>query len=76
MAEVIVPPDLWEEDIQGVLLTWLFDEGDEVDTGDMLAEVMVDKAQFEIPSPCGGKLRILKAADDPIDRGDVIGEIG
>lgn len=76
MAEVIVPPDLWEEDIQGVLLTWLFDEGDEVDTGDMLAEVMVDKAQFEIPSPSSGKLRILKAVDDPIDRGDVIGEIG
>ena len=76
MAEVIVPRDLWEEDMQGVLLTWLFDEGDRVDAGDMLAEVMVDKAQFEIPAPCGGTLRIVKAVDDPVDKGDVIGEVG
>jgi len=76
MADVIVPEDLWEEDTQGVLLTWLFDDGDQVDAGDMLAEVMVDKAQFEIASPCSGTLRIVKDVDDPVDRGDVIGAVG
>ena len=76
MADVIVPVDLWEEDTQGVLLTWLFDDGDQVDAGDMLAEVMVDKAQFEIASPCSGKLRIVRAVDDPVDKGDIIGAVG
>tara|TARA_R110001592_G_scaffold240929_2_gene501260 strand:+ start:86477 stop:86707 length:231 start_codon:yes stop_codon:yes gene_type:complete len=75
MTQVIVPVDLWEEDMQGVLLTWLFDEGDQVDAGDMLAEVMVDKAQFEIPSPSSGTLRIIKAVDDPVDKGEAIGEV-
>ncbi|MEM8562196.1 MAG: lipoyl domain-containing protein [Pseudomonadota bacterium] len=75
MTDITVAADLWEEDVQGVLLTWLFDDGDLVDAGDMVAEVMVDKAQFEIPSPGSGTLHIIKAVDDPVDRGEVIARV-
>lgn len=70
--EVRIPEDLWEESVEGVLIAWLLDEGDEVEPGDAIAEVMVEKAQYEVEAPGSGRLRCLKQTDDTVRRGDVI----
>ena len=75
MTDICVPADLWEEDIEGVLLSWLLDEGDEVDAGDAVAEIMVEKIQYEVLSPAEGILKPLKAPDDPVAKGDAIAQL-
>ena len=75
MSEVRVPQDLWEEDLEGVLVAWLVDEGDSVDEGDVIAEIMVSKTQYEVPAPASGKIKQLVAPDDPVDKGSLIAEL-
>lgn len=75
MTAVVIAMDLWDEDIEGVITAWLFDEGDNVSKEDILAEVMVEKIQHEIVSPADGTLKILVTAEDPVSRGDMIGDI-
>lgn len=74
-TEVIIPADLWEEDNEGVITSWLVSDGKQVEAGALLAEVMVDKAQFEITAPTSGIIRISRDEDDVISKGDVIAEI-
>lgn len=73
--DVRVPADLWEGDGEGVLTAWLFDDGATVAKGALLAEVMSDKTQHELEAPAAGTLRIQKAVDDVVHKGDVIGTI-
>jgi len=40
---ITIPMDLWEEDEEAVLTAWLVDNNSEVSTGQLLAEVMVEK---------------------------------
>lgn len=75
MTEIRVPDDLWEEDIEGVLLSWLLDAGDEVEAGDAVAEIMVEKVQYELMASAAGVLKPLKEIDDPVAKGDVIAEL-
>jgi pyruvate/2-oxoglutarate dehydrogenase complex dihydrolipoamide acyltransferase (E2) component len=75
VSEIQIPHDLWEEDIEGVVLSWLLDEGDEVEEGDAVAEIMVEKIQYEVLSPAAGILKPLKQPDDPVAKGDVIAEL-
>ncbi len=75
MSEVCIPGDLWEEDIEGVLLAWLLDEGDEVEAGDAVAEIMVEKIQYEVLATVDGVLKPLKEVDTPVAKGDVIAEL-
>ncbi len=74
-VEIGIPEDLWEEDEEGVITTWLTDDGATIDKGDVIATVMVKKVQFDIHAPADGKLVMLKKADDIIRKGDVIGRI-
>lgn len=76
MVDVIIPADLWEDDSQAVVTAWLSDEGAQVNSGDLIAEIMVAKAQYEITAPAAGTLRILKQIDDIVSKGDVIGTVG
>lgn len=48
MANVIEMPKLSDTMSVGTLVTWLKQEGDEVATGDMIAEVETDKATMEV----------------------------
>jgi len=73
--DVAIPLDLWEGDSQGVVTTWLFDDGATVADGDVVAEVMIEKVQHEIAAPAGGTLHIDKQVDDVIQKGDIIGTI-
>jgi pyruvate/2-oxoglutarate dehydrogenase complex dihydrolipoamide acyltransferase (E2) component len=73
---VAVPPDLWEEDLPGVVSAWLFEDGDSVRAGELIAELMVEKTTYDLTAPAAGRLRILVQPDVPFQRGDVIATIG
>lgn len=70
--EIRVPDDLWEGDTEGVITSWLVSDGAEVAQGDLVAEVMVEKAQYEIEAPLSGKLTIAKEEDEVVEKGSVI----
>ena len=48
MAEIIEMPKLSDTMTTGTLIKWLKKEGDEVSSGDMVAEVETDKATMEV----------------------------
>lgn len=75
MTPVVIPADLWEEELEGVITTWLFEDGESVPAGGLIAEVMVEKVNHEITAPTAGRLRILVPAEQPVTRGTTIAEI-
>lgn len=74
-AAIRVPDDLWDDDSAGVISTWLFDDGDEVSAGDVVAEVMNEKMSFEILAPASGRLSIFTPAESEIRLGQEIGSL-
>ena len=56
MAEVIRMPKMSDTMEEGVIASWLKKEGDEVSSGDVLAEVETDKATMELESYQDGVL--------------------
>src|SRR5690606_17037728 len=56
MAEVIKMPKMSDTMEEGVIAAWLVKEGDEVKSGDILAEVETDKATMELESYEDGTL--------------------
>lgn len=69
---ITVPDDLWEGDSEGVITAWLVDDGAEVAQGDLVAEVMVEKAQYEIEAPAAGMLSIASQEDEVVTKGATI----
>lgn len=62
MAQVAINlPDIGEGITEGEFVNWLVKLGDKVSADQPLAEVMTDKATVEIPSPCVGIIKELKA---------------
>ncbi|WP_022951784.1 biotin/lipoyl-containing protein [Leucothrix mucor] len=74
-TDIIIPADLWEEDSEGVITSWLVSEGAQVEAGTPIAEVMVEKAQFEVESQLSGTITLLKEEDDLVEKGDVIARV-
>ena len=72
---IIVPMDLWEEDEEAVLTAWLVDNGSEVTTGQLVAEVMLEKTQYEIFSSCDGIISTVINEDDVISKGSILAEV-
>ena len=54
--KVIVPP-LGESVIEGTIVKWIKNEGDQVKADDPLVEIMTDKINVEIPSPYDGVMK-------------------
>ena len=73
--DITIPADLWEGDSEGVLTAWLFDDGATVREGDVVAEVMTEKVQYDLPAPGDGTLRIRVELDDVVVKGAVIATI-
>ena len=67
--------DLWEEDEEAVLTAWLVDNNSEVSTGQLLAEVMVEKISYEIHSTYDGVISIICQEDDVVNKGSIIAEV-
>ncbi len=70
-------PKLSEKDptAEGVLATWLVSDGDQVVSGQLLGEVMVDKVSGEVVAPAAGHVHLLVAEEQAARQGDVIASV-
>lgn len=75
MSEITVPNDLWDDDSEGVIATWLYEHGANVEEGTIIAEVMNEKISFDILAPASGTLEIGVEAEGVVKQGQVIGRI-
>ncbi|HOK56905.1 MAG TPA: dihydrolipoamide acetyltransferase family protein [bacterium] len=68
MLREIIMPKLGETMEEGYLVSWKKNEGDKVEKGEVLFEVMSDKTNFEVESPYSGYLRkiLFHPSDQPI----------
>lgn len=77
MATDVKMPQLSDTMSSGKILTWKKKEGDQINRGDILAEVETDKANLEIESFFNGTLlKILTPANSTAKVGEVIAVIG
>ena len=74
-VDIIIPEDLWEEDTEAVITSWLSSSGARVQKGDLIAEIMTEKVQHDIEASADGTLDITKEVDEIVRKGDVIGTI-
>ncbi|MEL7167370.1 MAG: biotin/lipoyl-containing protein [Pseudomonadota bacterium] len=74
-TDIIIPTDLWEEDEDAVITTWLISDGATVEEGALIAEIMTAKVQYEINAPASGIVSIKEVADAVVPKGVVIGTI-
>lgn len=65
------------EDLRDAVITaWRVPLSGDVEKGGDLLEVVTDKASFDVPSPCDGKLvRILKDPGSTVSGDEIIAEI-
>lgn len=59
----------------GVISTWYYSSGDKVQSGTIIAEVMIQKASFEIEAGKTGTLYVLLPEESEVTEGTKIGEI-
>ncbi len=73
----VVFPQLSEDDptAEGVLATWFVGDGDQVASGQLLGEVMVDKVSAEVVAPAAGHIHLLVAEEQTAQQGDVIAQV-
>ena len=77
MALVVEMPRLSDTMREGTIVAWLKKEGDEVETGELLAEVETDKAVMEFEAEEDGVIRkVLIGEKDPAPIGTPICIIG
>ena len=67
MAETISMPKLGFDMAEGTLVRWVKNEGENVNKGDVLAEIETDKATVEVESSASGVVRKLL-----VDEGSVV----
>lgn len=74
--DLVVPEFAEEDDEKLQVVKWLFHEGDAVEEGDELVELLTDKATFTLPAPEKGTLeKILITEGQEIVVGEVIGRL-
>ena len=61
---------------EGVVATWFVTDGQVVTTGQLLAEVQVDKVAQEVAAPMSGVVHILTAEGDAAAQGSAIARVG
>lgn len=76
MAEIHFPAMSENDpDAEGVVSTWFVAEGDQVEEGDLIAEVAVDKADMEILAPQSGTISLLVAEEEGVKQNAPIATI-
>ncbi|ASJ15330.1 lipoyl domain-containing protein [Thermococcus radiotolerans] len=73
-VEVRVPRTTKEEKT-GVLLSWYKNDGDPVEEGEEIAEVMIEKVTVHVKAPASGRLKILVKENEEVAQDQVIGLI-
>lgn len=76
MAEVIRMPRMSDTMEEGNIVAWHKKEGDDVEIGDLLAEIETDKATMDFESPAEGKLLYIAVAEGGVAIGGVLAVIG
>ena len=80
MAETISMPKLGFDMAEGTLVRWVRNEGEQINKGDVLAEIETDKATVEVESSASGvvlKLLVDQGAVVPVSTPiAVVGEKG
>lgn len=68
--------DIWPEDAdedEGVVTNWFTGEGSQVEEGDTLCEIQVEKVSVDVPAPTAGTVHeIVRGEDDEFERGDIL----
>mgnify|MGYP001206655572 CR=1 FL=1 len=73
--DVKIPNDLWEEDAEAAITSWLVSDGAAVSEGQLIAEIMVEKVQYEIKSPGAGTIKIGLPVEAVVAKGGTIATI-
>ena len=55
---------VWNGDDLSILSQWFFDDGSDVVEGDVICELMQEKAAIEVDAPVSGKLEIIASEID------------
>jgi pyruvate dehydrogenase E2 component (dihydrolipoamide acetyltransferase) len=76
MAEVITMPRLSDTMEEGNLVEWHKSVGDEVETGELLAEIETDKATMDFDSPADGVLLHIAIESGAVPIDSVIAVVG
>ncbi|MEM7041703.1 MAG: lipoyl domain-containing protein [Pseudomonadota bacterium] len=74
-TDITIPTDLWEEDEEAVITSWLVNDGATVEEGALIAEIMTAKVQYEITAPASGTIKIDQEVDAVVAKGAVIGSV-
>jgi hypothetical protein len=64
-----------EDADEAVVTHWFFDDDSEVMSGDLVGEIMVQKAVLEVRAPISGRLKILQPVDSIVRSGTRLAEI-
>jgi len=69
-------PNLGEGIEEAKVSFWYFSEGDSVNKGDDLVELITDKATFNVPAPASGVVKkILHLEGATVKVGDILAEL-
>jgi pyruvate/2-oxoglutarate dehydrogenase complex dihydrolipoamide acyltransferase (E2) component len=70
-------PQLSQEqpEAEGVLATWFVSDGDQVASGQLLGEAMVEKVSGDVVAPAAGRVRLLVTEDQTSRQGAVIAQV-
>ncbi len=69
----VILPELGQGIEKASVSFWFFNEGEQVKEKDDLVELTTDKAAFNLPSPCSGKLfQIIFHEGDSVRVGEVL----
>jgi len=77
LADITIPQGLWDtgKTPEGVVANWFYREGSTVPAGATVAEIMVEKTNYEIAAPAAGTLHVLVPKDGVVRPGTVIGRV-
>lgn len=75
MTDVTVSADLVNGGDQCSVANWFFDDQASVRAGDLLCEVMVEKATLEVRAPTAGRLTILAPTESIVTADTVLARI-
>jgi pyruvate/2-oxoglutarate dehydrogenase complex dihydrolipoamide acyltransferase (E2) component len=66
---------MWDDDKEGVIVSWLYRDGASVSKGEVICEIMVEKVQSDLLAPASGTLSIVEEADEVVSKGQLIASI-
>jgi 2-oxoglutarate dehydrogenase E2 component (dihydrolipoamide succinyltransferase) len=73
--DIIIDENVCEPGSELVISTWLVDDGDVVEVGMGICELMAEKAQIEFTTLYAGKINLIAKIEQPLKVGDIIATI-